>query len=630
MTSLRKGLTWLLLAVCTGFTAGAWAEDPLHITQAEVLNVTGDHFTAAPYTVVSETLPGVWRTVSLPHLVRNELPPTPLTATPSQARNITWYKLQLPKIVLANSPKFLYIPRFKTSGELAIYSNGDLIYRTHPGLFWSSRNTPQWVLLDNIPNAGRINEVLLRIESPYEFPDWISTIWIGNQASLRWQYQMRFALQNQLPYTISGIFVNTGFIALIAWIFQRGKLVYLYYFLFSILSFVKTWPYLLIQDGKMAVNSWPEWLSVSTQFIFILFTHYFLSHLHRRPSRILNKSLLAITLFFCIATSPLSINFFNLQDDSIWTYSAMIILSFIVGTNGLYKSYGKSNYAVFLSLFSCLTSLFWLHDSLMNKWLIDIEGFYWSAYSNSFVFYFLVTFIINNYLGALNEAKFVNANMASRLNEQEEELAENHRVQSQLQHSKTLLDERQRMMQDMHDGIGSSLRTALLMIEKGQIGLPKVAEIVNVCIDDLKLAVDAMEPLQGDLLLLLASLRYRLGPRLENAGYTLIWNVANTPKLEWIDPGKALHILRILQEAFSNIISHSQANEITIDTDVSENWVDVIIKDNGKGFDTSTVFSKEGKGLKNQISRAKSIRAEIFWNSNSSGTKLTLRLPVHA
>jgi signal transduction histidine kinase len=147
-------------------------------------------------------------------------------------------------------------------------------------------------------------------------------------------------------------------------------------------------------------------------------------------------------------------------------------------------------------------------------------------------------------------------------------------------------------------------------------------------IDDLKLAIDSMEPVQADLLLLLATLRYRLGPRLESAGIALRWQIVNVPALDWIDPRNALHILRILQEAFTNIIKHTHATEIRVSTEVENDCVLVKIIDNGCGFSVAQGIRNAGKGLGNQIRRAEAIGAEIAWTSSEAGTHLMLRLPI--
>lgn len=191
-----------------------------------------------------------------------------------------------------------------------------------------------------------------------------------------------------------------------------------------------------------------------------------------------------------------------------------------------------------------------------------------------------------------------------------------------------LSNERQRLVQDMHDGLGSSLVSALRVVEHGQISEAEVAEVLKGCIDDLKLAIDSMEPVEADLLLLLATLRYRLGPRLESTGVTLHWEVKTVPDLNWLDPKNALHILRILQETFTNIIKHTHATEIRVITRVNGNFIEVTIADNGQGFVVKNALSNGGKGLSNQLRRAEAIGSKVHWESNSTGTTMTLMLPI--
>jgi signal transduction histidine kinase len=226
---------------------------------------------------------------------------------------------------------------------------------------------------------------------------------------------------------------------------------------------------------------------------------------------------------------------------------------------------------------------------------------------------------------AVNQA---NAGLEQRLQTREAELTQSHQRLREIEHRQTLSEERQRLMQDMHDGLGSSLTTALRVVESGRLDDAGIAQVLKGCIDDLKLAIDSMEPVQADLLLLLATLRYRLGPRLESTGIRLRWEVQDVPMLDWLDPRISLHILRILQEAFTNIIQHAGAAEIRVATNVDGGEVLVSITDNGCGFSVEQASGKGGKGLSNQVRRAQSIGAHIDWSSNGGGTCLTLRLPI--
>ena len=192
-----------------------------------------------------------------------------------------------------------------------------------------------------------------------------------------------------------------------------------------------------------------------------------------------------------------------------------------------------------------------------------------------------------------------------------------------------LSDERQRMMQDMHDGLGSTLISAIRSVENGGMSDAKVSQILKDCMDDLKLAIDSMEPVEADLLLLLATLRFRLEPRLEGTGVTLLWEVQELPALDWLDPSSALHILRIVQESVANILRHTRATEIRVGTAVAKGGLEVTIEDNGQGFNVDRELADaRGKGLHNQLRRAQMLDGTVAWESGPSGTRFTLWLPL--
>lgn len=228
---------------------------------------------------------------------------------------------------------------------------------------------------------------------------------------------------------------------------------------------------------------------------------------------------------------------------------------------------------------------------------------------------------------ATEDVQQANAGLAQRLQAREAELTASHQRLREIEHRETLSQERQRLMQDMHDGMGSSLNSALRVVERGHLDEAQVAQVLKGCIDDLKLAIDSMEPVESDLLLLLATLRYRLEPRLESTGIALRWEVKDVPPLDWLDPRNSLHILRIAQEAFTNIIKYANATEVRVATSADADAITVSISDNGSGFDVQSALKRGGKGLSNQLRRAQAIGAAVSWQSDVSGTRTTLRLP---
>lgn len=222
--------------------------------------------------------------------------------------------------------------------------------------------------------------------------------------------------------------------------------------------------------------------------------------------------------------------------------------------------------------------------------------------------------------------------MLKEQQEREAELERSRRMLREIEQRQLLNAERQRLMQDMHDGLGSSLISALQVVEHGDLQETDIAEVLKACIDDLKLTIDSLETTETDLLLLLATLRFRLTPRLQGSGIRLLWSVQNVPPLEWLDSANALHILRILQECFSNILKHARATQIEVSTRDLGHQVEVCVADNGCGFSVEQAYQKRsrggGKGLANQLRRAQTIGAELVLSSGAQGSSLSLKLPV--
>lgn len=207
---------------------------------------------------------------------------------------------------------------------------------------------------------------------------------------------------------------------------------------------------------------------------------------------------------------------------------------------------------------------------------------------------------------------------------QQLQLSEQQRVAAQ---------ERETLLQDMHDGLGSQLLMARLGAENGMDRTELVA-LLNDCIDEMRLTVDALAIPDGDLTLLLANLRHRLGSRLTAAGLQLDWQLADTPLLPALAGTGGRELVRIVQEALSNIIHHAGATRVRFITRVAADGqtVSLLISDNGRGLRPEAT---PGQGLRNMRKRARRIGAQISWSSPADapdgappGTEMRLDLPL--
>ena len=228
---------------------------------------------------------------------------------------------------------------------------------------------------------------------------------------------------------------------------------------------------------------------------------------------------------------------------------------------------------------------------------------------------------------ALQRVEAGEQEMARRLIQQREALTEQLQHEAAQERRQALLQERQRLMQDMHDGLGSSLLSAMVAVEQGTMGREQVVDVLRECVDDLRLVIDSLEPVGHDLVALLATMRYRLGKRMQLGGVKLDWDVQDLPPLPWLEPPDALQVLRLMQEAITNALKHSHASRIRLVTRDMQTRVEIRVEDNGEGFDVERI--QHGRGLRGLQRRARKLGGSLRVDSSvGHGTVVTLRLPI--
>ncbi|XAH24416.1 sensor histidine kinase [Xylophilus sp. GW821-FHT01B05] len=618
----------LALSACTGRVTGDGA---VRLMQAQFASVAGTGFTPPPQRADDAQLPaGPWAAIALPHVQSRDLVPKAeadvLTAT-------DWYRLDMPRLPPAPGQHYLYIPRWKTIGQIAVYGDGRLLYRSDSSFVHNGYNHPLLLRLDDTAEAGVPASVLIRIDRLRGSGSALSTVWAGDARTLVWRYQVREWLQTQLPYMSSAAFLAVGAFSLAAWLGRRRETLYLLFFVTSVVAYIRTLHYYVGIARLPVADDWFEWITIASLLWLVVLFHLFLQRLHKRPQRWLTAALLVLTTACSVVMLPVMSALPSVILTAPLFYLMLTPVAMLVFAYALRNAWQTRSREVWMmAAWIFASAACGLHDvSLQNNW-IGPENMYVFPYAMIGLFYIFSHIMFTRYVGAIREVEQVNAGLAERLQARETELAQSYQRLRDVEQREMLSQERQRLMRDMHDGVGSSLAMAIHSVEHGSLDDTQVSSLLQDCMDDLKLAIDSMEPVEADLLLLLATLRFRLAARIESAGIRLSWQVQDLPALPWLEPASALHILRILQEAFANILRHAQATEIRVETGLApDGGVLVAIEDNGRGFDPQAALhpgASHGRGLHNQQRRAQAIQGEVRWTSSPAGTRFTLWLPL--
>ncbi len=220
----------------------------------------------------------------------------------------------------------------------------------------------------------------------------------------------------------------------------------------------------------------------------------------------------------------------------------------------------------------------------------------------------------------------LNRDLEVRVETKHAELERSYARLRELERERIVAEERRRITSDIHDGLGGHLVTTLAMLEsEHEFSRDDVAEALRGALDDLRVVIDSLDPRETDLIGVLATVRARLEPRLRRRGLRFRWEVADLPPQPDFGPERLLRVLRVAQEAITNVLKHAHATTITVRTGVASRGPYVSVADDGRGFETDRA---EGRGLVNMRRRAAELGGDLDIATGPGGTCVTLWLPA--
>jgi signal transduction histidine kinase len=192
----------------------------------------------------------------------------------------------------------------------------------------------------------------------------------------------------------------------------------------------------------------------------------------------------------------------------------------------------------------------------------------------------------------------------------------------------------QTISQEIHDNIGQTLslvklnlNTINLANENAEEKINFSKELVSKAITDLRIL---SKTLNKDSILstgLLKALDNEL--QLVKRSTEMKISLTTSGNIYKLDGKIELILFRIIQEGLNNIIKHSNASIILIHAGYLPNELQVIIKDDGNGFDVlpGGGYKEQGSGLLNMKNRAELIGGMFEIVSSIQGTTITITAP---
>ena len=225
-----------------------------------------------------------------------------------------------------------------------------------------------------------------------------------------------------------------------------------------------------------------------------------------------------------------------------------------------------------------------------------------------------------------------NIHLAAQLKAREEELARSRAALEEETKKRVLLEERDRLVRDMHDGIGGQMLSLLVRLRSGKVKDGAIEQELEGCLTDLRLIVDSLDASSEEFSVAMSAFFHRAAEQLEAAKMKLVWKQEEAA-FEHVHFGIAdtLNISRFLQEAVTNVIRHSGASHMSIRIKKASPYsIRFDIEDNGCGIADLNAACLRGKGLRNMQKRADALNAQLDVKREAyqMGLCLVLIIPV--
>jgi signal transduction histidine kinase len=522
------------------------------------------------------------------------------------AEGIGWYRLAFDAPARDGEVLAVLIPRLSMNAELFV--NG---VRLMSGGRMQPPVTQNWNMpfFIEIPapllRSGR-NELQVRLFAYRNRNCGLGRVWVGPSDVLRTDYQTLHAVHVKGSIVSFAVALVAAFIGLVGW-WHMDRDVLFGLFGLAMACWAVRYTNYFVQDVPvgaltyaLAVNSAQGWFAV-------FFTPFFLRLVGQRRAWV-GPFLFAMGVAGTLAIWAAFMGWVSIKlVIGVWTFVWLPASLALLVTSARYAWQMRSARSILAALGVWLYVPLTLREFLITSNVMPFDASYVAHYVGIPLALLMVWLLVERAVDAARQA-----------------------ARAELATARAAFDERQRITQDMHDGLGLQLNTALRGFERGRLSDTDFAQILRACLDELRLIVDSTHAEDGSFLPLLGTLRIRLQPRLEAAGLRVDWRMDRFPPDLRLAPDATLQVMRMVQEAINNTLKHAQASviEISVADSTANDRIVLQVRDDGRGFDTQS--PRVGKGLDGMKRRAAKAGVELEIRSAQQGTQIRIGLPYRA
>lgn len=186
-------------------------------------------------------------------------------------------------------------------------------------------------------------------------------------------------------------------------------------------------------------------------------------------------------------------------------------------------------------------------------------------------------------------------------------------------------EERTRLARDLHDSVGQKLM--LLTKKAKEYDRTDIDDLAQNTLEELRSISKGLHPVTLERIGITAAVESMVREIDEHTDIFFTQEIDPVDNL--LPKSSALHVYRIIQESLNNMVKHSEAKSASVAIINNIETIEVIIKDNGKGFDfLKTLRTNKNLGMKTLMERSKIINAKFrIYTEPTRGTIVELVIP---
>jgi two-component system sensor histidine kinase UhpB len=462
-----------------------------------------------------------------------------------------------------------------------------------------------------------VNRFSVRVTGRPGLPLNLGTIYLGPRETLRAFYQTRWFASAVLPTIVVGGNAALAIVFLLIWAQRRHESEYGWLALLLLIGAAHG--SVLIPDfgiGSTEKSFW-NWLVIWESAALLMFIRSIAGIKDGRRTWLFFLPPLGLTLFILASSTSMA------RAIGFPAGILIIVAQVALGLISLGRAAARRNReALVMLLGMTMIFAFLLHDF----WVIlsgAANQIFLARPATAALVLTLCTAMTLRFTRAMRAADATAESLRVRVEAAEAELRVTYEELRVRREAEAVERERGRLMRDLHDGVGGDLASMLALADAPEPHPAEIAAHARSALADMRLIIASLEDYGGDLTLALGAWRERLDPLIRSAGLTLDWRVDDLPPLPGLGPAQVLDVLRIVQEAVTNVLKHAQASRIVLAAYESGPDLAIAIRDDGIGLGEQT----GGNGLRNMALRAERLGGAVAVSRLDGETSVVLTIP---